>query len=52
MMNASLDVCVFGFDTECKRQASPFKEREEPSEVPSSLSSGVLHVYLLDCLRG
>jgi hypothetical protein len=39
-------------DDECRRRASAFKEREEPSGESSRLSSGVLHAYLLDCLRG
>jgi hypothetical protein len=39
-------------DAECRRRTSAFKEREEPSGESSRLSSGVLHAYLLDCLRG
>jgi hypothetical protein len=40
------------FNDECRCPASVFKEREESSRLPSSLSAGVLHAYLLDCLRG
>jgi hypothetical protein len=41
---AALVFCgeVLRFDTECRRPTSPFKDREEPSGLPSSLSSSVL----------
>jgi hypothetical protein len=48
-----VDAAIFDliFDARCRRRASAFKEREEPSGESSRLSSGVLHAYLLDCLR-
>jgi hypothetical protein len=49
-----VDAAIFdaSSDDECRCRASAFKEREEPSGESSRLSSGVLHAYLLDCLRG
>jgi hypothetical protein len=44
---ADADVSADG-DAECRRPTSPFKARDEPSGLPSCLSSGILRVYRLE----
>jgi hypothetical protein len=49
-VDADFSIVFWCFDDECRRSASPFKDQEEPSGVPSCLSSSFLRVEVF-CLQ-